>query len=375
MTRVGGAAPAAPPLLVIISRESGSQGGAALAAALRQLGDASVDVWSLPGDARGGAEAAASALVAQAGPAPRVLVAGGDGTAALTFSAFEAAWPAGAAPPAFAILPLGTGNDLARETGWAGAGAPPLHTDDGGASLRAALSEARSCSPAPHDRWLLALSPSVGAGAAVNAPLPGEYGAPRRFTNYLSLGFCAETARLFASARASAPSLFRSRLLNKLAYGLCGAYLLLRGLLQQLSSSGGPLAGVTLWADGAPVALPPGAQGLVLSSISYWMGGVRPWPAGGLATSPSSQQRRPSPDDGVLEVCAHTGALHVVAMQAGLAAATPVAAARTLRLEVASWRGAPLALQADGEPWLLQPGGAVEVTHAGSVLLLRRGRR
>lgn len=374
--------------LVLVSLESGSQRGARLAHALRRC--AAADVWELPGDARGGLEAAAK-HAAMTGTT-RVVVAGGDGTASAAFAAFEAAWPASRPPPVYAVLPCGTGNDLARETGWKQSGvartALRYRSDD---ALRSLLAAVCAAPASRHDRWALAsLPPSSENGTSHSQPIPVPAPPPRvPFSNYASFGFCASVSLAFARLRSVAPrALFSFRLANKLIYGLLGAILFLRSVVVA-----SPLRGAVLTADGRRVDIPRFAQGLVFLNIGSFMGGVRPWPrsatplagaahggGGGNGGGERNGEQRSasggsgggdasaSPSDGRLEVCAHFGALHLVTMQLGLAAAVPLAVASRASLHL-SPTVAACAAQADGEPWVAPRGAAIEVSHAGAVAL------
>jgi hypothetical protein len=380
-----------PRVLVCVSRDSGPQSGGALAERLREAVGASLvreqassqqprrfdahttlttchhaQVWELPGDARGGPDAAAAALAAAAAaaaaagePPLRVAIAGGDGTASWVLGALHSAWPTELPPPACAVLPQGTGNDLARVCGWfehpgALEALSPFGTP---AALQALLRAVEAAPAAPLDWWRLEVT-----GAAADAGDVARSSASTKsvlFTNYFSVGFDAGVALSFDAARRAAPSLFASRAGNKAAYGLLGALDFARGACSELTQQ------LTLTADGVPVPLPPDAKGLLLLNIGCFMGGVRPWPDAASLPPSMAAGAAAAAHDGALEVCAHYGALHLGAMNLGLTAAVPLAVAREVRIATA----AALPAQADGEAWAQAPAELLIQQH-GSVSVL-----
>ena len=101
------------PLLVFVNARSGPRTGDVLKTQLRGLLNP-IQVWDL---AEGGPERVLTSF-SSAFRRFQVLVCGGDGTVSWVISALEGLglerWPP------LAILPLGTGNDLARVHGWGG---------------------------------------------------------------------------------------------------------------------------------------------------------------------------------------------------------------------------------------------------------------
>jgi diacylglycerol kinase (ATP) len=174
-------------------------------------------------------------LVASLAPsAGRVaLVAcGGDGTVA---AVLEATWRYDPqAPIPVGIIPLGTGNDLARVLGWH---RPRLDESSLDHHLHALL----AAPVASLDRWVL----------------EGPQGT-RAFGNYLSLGIDARAAARFHALRGHHPWLARGPVTNKALYGVAG-----------LAEPGRPLAGRVEGLD-----LPPWARGVVFANIPSYAGGT-----------------------------------------------------------------------------------------------------
>jgi hypothetical protein len=134
-------------------------------------------------------------------PIFRVLVCGGDGSASWVLSAIEECdlrgWDGGVYRPAVALLPLGTGNDLARVLGW-GKG---VRFE----ALRSRLVALDGARVALLDRW------------RISGTIP-ENRTEVVMSNYLSIGVDAKAALLWARMALRVPALFRLRLLNKLWY-------------------------------------------------------------------------------------------------------------------------------------------------------------
>lgn len=112
------------------------------------------------------------------------------------------------------ILPLGTGNDLARVFGWGG------RYDE---ALVKRLSKAlKTAEPALLDRWECKIERrSEALTPGVDPPLGGTEGSVI-FQNYLGVGVDAAAALKFHRARDANPFLFFSAASNKLMYGLFG---------------------------------------------------------------------------------------------------------------------------------------------------------
>ena len=102
------------PVLVFVNSRSGPQQGHLLITQLRRLLNP-IQVWDLGED--GGPEIVLESFCAFRNL--RILVCGGDGTVSWIIATLEKMKLKRKWPP-IAILPLGTGNDLARMHGWGG---------------------------------------------------------------------------------------------------------------------------------------------------------------------------------------------------------------------------------------------------------------
>jgi hypothetical protein len=321
-------------------------------------------------------------------PNLRILTIGGDGTASWILSHLDDVGMSNRIP--VAVLPLGTGNDLARALGWGGG-----YADEPIAKI---LSQVRESEIVQLDRWNLHVernqeatpsspnefsstssganiefssSPSISSspsyyGAANttatstisileqttmncdnnnanNAPLD-ETGSDRLpmdvINNYFSFGVDAHIALEFHTAREAHPERFNSRLRNKMFYGQAGGKDLLKRKWKDLSNF------VTLYCDGQDMTgrlKELKVHSVLFLNIPSYGGGTRPWPTTATAFT------KPRTDDGLIEVIGLT-TYQLPLLQAG-GHGTCIAQCRNAKIITSR----TIPMQVDGEPCKLLP--------------------
>lgn len=124
-------------------------------------------------------------------PNLRVLACGGDGTVGWVLSVLD---QIGVSPsPAVGVLPLGTGNDLARALGWGGG-----YTDE---PISKILSNIGDSETILLDRWQLTVERNPDAKGDEDASKGKENLPLNVVNNYYSLGVDAHIALEFHEAR------------------------------------------------------------------------------------------------------------------------------------------------------------------------------
>uniref|UniRef100_A0A8D3BUP2 Diacylglycerol kinase n=1 Tax=Scophthalmus maximus TaxID=52904 RepID=A0A8D3BUP2_SCOMX len=259
----------------------------------------------------------------------RILACGGDGTVGWILSCLDelALNP----QPPVAVLPLGTGNDLARTLNWGGG-----YTDE---PLSKILSHVEDGTVVQLDRWNLQVEANPSAGAE----LPLDV-----FNNYFSLGFDAHVTLEFHESREANPEKFNSRFKNKMFYAGVMSACLSVSLSVCLSVCVSLSLSLCLQCDGTditPKVQDLKLQCLVFLNIPRYCAGTTPW--GNPSEHHDFEPQRH--DDGYIEVIGFT-MTSLATLQVG---------GHGERLnqcrEVTLTTTKPLPVQVDGEPCRLAP--------------------
>ncbi|XP_033018005.1 diacylglycerol kinase iota isoform X3 [Lacerta agilis] len=264
-------------------------------------------------------------------PNLRILACGGDGTVGWILSILDEL-QLNPQPPV-AVLPLGTGNDLARTLNWGGG-----YTDEPVAKI---LCHVEDGTIVQLDRWNLQVER--------NPDLPQdelEDGARKLplsvFNNYFSLGFDAHVTLEFHESREANPEKFNSRFRNKMFYAGAAFSDFLQRSSRDLSKH------VKVVCDGTD--LTPKIQELkfqciVFLNIPRYCAGTMPWGNPGDHREFEPQRH----DDGYIEVIGFTMA-SLAALQVG---GHGERLHQCREVTLLTYKSIPM--QVDGEPCRLAP--------------------
>uniref|UniRef100_A0A8C4P9I7 Diacylglycerol kinase n=1 Tax=Dromaius novaehollandiae TaxID=8790 RepID=A0A8C4P9I7_DRONO len=264
-------------------------------------------------------------------PNLRILACGGDGTVGWILSVLDEL-QLNPQPPV-AVLPLGTGNDLARTLNWGGG-----YTDEPVSKI---LCHVEDGTIVQLDRWNLQVER--------NPDLPQdelEDGARKLplnvFNNYFSLGFDAHVTLEFHESREANPEKFNSRFRNKMFYAGAAFSDFLQRSSRDLSKH------VKVVCDGTD--LTPKIQELkfqciVFLNIPRYCAGTMPWGNPGDHRDFEPQRH----DDGYIEVIGFTMA-SLAALQVG---GHGERLHQCREVTLLTYKSIPM--QVDGEPCRLAP--------------------
>uniref|UniRef100_A0A672M9S8 Diacylglycerol kinase n=1 Tax=Sinocyclocheilus grahami TaxID=75366 RepID=A0A672M9S8_SINGR len=279
----------------------------------------------------------------------RILVCGGDGTVGWILSVLDELQlnP----QPAVAVLPLGTGNDLARTLNWGGG-----YTDEPVSKI---LSHVEDGNIVQLDRWNLSVEPNL-EGELMTTPclfqLPINV-----FNNYFSLGFDAHVTLEFHESREAKPERFNSRLRNKMFYAGTAFSDFLMGSSKDLSKH------IRVVCDGTDLTSKVQdmkLQCLLFLNIPRYCAGTVPWGNPSEHNDFGPQKH----DDGLIEVIGFT-MTSLATLQVG---------GHGERLhqcqEVTLTTFKPIPVQVDGEPCRLAP-SVIRITLRNQANMLQKTKR
>ncbi|KAL5236368.1 hypothetical protein ACI65C_003778 [Semiaphis heraclei] len=289
----------------------------------------------------------------------KILVCGGDGTIGWVLQCLDnVGQDSECSSPPCAIVPLGTGNDLARVLKW-GAGYngsdEPIHL----------LEDVIEAEKIRLDRWTVVIHHEDRAdGRPIH--VPNSVGMSEDNTqmfvmnNYFGIGIDADLCLAFHKAREKNPERFNSRIGNKIEYLNVGLRKIIHPPCKNLQQ------GVRLEVDGKLVVLPQ-LEGLIILNILSWGSGAKPWGR----NCNEEQFATPNHWDGMLEVVAVSGVVHLGQIQTGLRYAKRISQGEHVKIHLTN--GVPV--QIDGEPWVQGPGELVILKSALKATMLKKVKR
>ncbi|XP_066584686.1 diacylglycerol kinase theta [Prorops nasuta] len=282
----------------------------------------------------------------------KILVCGGDGTIGWVLQCLDnVGQDSECSSPACAIVPLGTGNDLARVLRW-GSG---YTGDEDPLNL---LRDVIDAEEIRLDRWTVVFHPEEKEDQAA-VTTSEDNTQIFVMNNYFGIGIDADLCLDFHNAREENPNKFNSRLRNKGEYVKMGLRKMVgRTLCKDLHRE------IRLEVDGKLVKLPQ-VEGIIILNILSWGSGANPW-----GPDKEDQFNKPNHWDGMLEVVGVTGVVHLGQIQSGLRTAMRIAQGGHIKIHLHS----DMPVQVDGEPWVQSPGNVVVLKSALKATMLKKNK-
>ncbi|EGG18313.1 diacylglycerol kinase [Cavenderia fasciculata] len=257
----------------------------------------------------------------------RLLVCGGDGTVGWVLQVLK---KYNLPPLPISIIPLGTGNDMARSLGWG-----PGYDNE---KLTGILKDISDAHLTNLDTWEINIKHDLERDQEQDKMIV--------MNNYFSIGLDAHIALGFHEARNANPKLFIGRTINKMWYGKIG-------LGEFVSKSFVRLHDVLeLVVDERVIDIDPAIEGIMIINVNNYAGGADLW-----------KGKRPNHlqpleiDDGKIELVGVTGVAHMGTVISGMASPIKIAQGHSISIRYKApanpkkIKHTRIAVQVDGEPF------------------------
>ncbi|CAJ0958372.1 unnamed protein product, partial [Mesorhabditis belari] len=353
--------PESEPLLVLVNVKSGGCQGTELVKSFRKL----LNPFQVFDVLKGGP--LVGLYVFRNIPKYKILACGGDGTIGWVLQCLDIAkQDAACFSPPCGIVPLGTGNDLARVLRWGGGYTGEENPLD-------ILKDVIEADEVRLDRWAVVFheeertQPPTAPTPEGSAEAEGMMNNPEDQTsmiimnNYFGIGIDADVCLKFHNKRDANPEKFQSRLFNKTQYVKIG---LQKALFERTCKD--LWKRIELEVDGKIIEL-PNIEGIIVLNLLSWGSGANPW---GTAKEDENFSK-PTHYDGLLEVVGVSDVSRLGLIQSKLAAGIRIAQGGSIRITThEEWP-----VQVDGEPHIQPPGTITILKSALRAQMLKKAKK
>lgn len=284
----------------------------------------------------------------------RIVVAGGDGSVKWVISILFSLNLPSSVPP-IAVMPVGTGNEFSRVTGWG------INNVWGTRNLREYIDLVMKGPVFDLDIWnvdkILPLDEEKYAEDSSDNQIVRRVQKHQKMVGFISFGLDAEVSMKYHEYR-------QDRIQNNkppsnlyVSRGMHGIW----ALQTAINGNDDIRNCLQLKVNGLEVELPKGLQNLMLHNCHTSSGGTYFW--GDSNSNAKDLVRQPSPPsacDEVIEICGVRSVIHLTSTLLKLTHATRIAQGSDVEITLLK----PMACQLDGEPWRELAGSVIKVSLA-----------